>query len=94
MPTKQELMENLLNKLEITLSTSLFNPQNGTITKDGLLEISNGIAKYVNKNSDKPKIVQQINNQLGIAPNDEHIGNNGQISAKFLEDIIDSLPSE
>lgn len=92
MKTKQELMQELLTKLHITISTNLFNPQNGTITKDGLLEISHGITKLINKNSDKPTIVQHINGQLGTPPDTEHIGKNGQISAKFIEDILTYLP--
>ena len=34
MKIKQELMQELLTKLNITISTKLFNPQNGIITKD------------------------------------------------------------
>lgn len=92
MKTKQELMQELLTKLNITISTNLFNPKNGTITKDGLLEISHGITKLINKNSDTPTIVQHINGQLGTPPDTEHIGENGQISAKFIEDILTYLP--
>ncbi len=88
MKTKQELMQELLNKLNISISIDLFNPENGTITKDGLLEISHGITKYLNKNSDKPTIVKHINSQLGIPPDDEHIGNNGQVSSKLIDDIL------
>ncbi|MEA3330160.1 MAG: hypothetical protein U9Q29_00505 [Campylobacterota bacterium] len=94
MKTKQELMEDLLTKLNIAISTNLFNPQNGTITKDGLIEISNGITKLINKHSDKQTIVQHINSQLGTPPDTEHIGNNRQISAKFIEDILTYLPRD
>ena len=92
MKTKQELMQELLTKLNITISTDLFNPQNGTISKDGLVEISHGITKLINKNSDKPTIIQQINSQLGTPPDTEHIGENGQVSSKFIEDILTNLP--
>ena len=85
-------MQKLLTKLNITISTNLFNSQNGTITKDGLLEISHGITKLINKNSDKPTIVKHINGQLGTPPVTEHISENGQISAKFIEDILTYLP--
>ena len=91
MKTRQELMKDLLTKLNIAISINLFNPQNGTITKDGLLEISHGITKLINKNSDKPTIVQHINSQLGTPPNTEYIGDNGQISANFIADILTYL---
>jgi len=91
---QQELKKELINKLNKAISINLPYRQNGTITKDELLDISNGITKYLNKTSNKPEIVQQICNQLEIPPNDEHIGDRGQISAKFIEDIIEFLPED
>lgn len=94
MQTKKEKVKILFDQLDSTISRDFFNSGNDTISKNGLLEISHGITKYLNRESDKAEIVRHICTQLQIPPNDEHIGNQGQISAKFIEDIIEFLPKD
>ena len=94
MATKKELVEKLFQKLNSTPSRNFYNSENDTISKDGLLEISHEVTNYLNKNSKKPEVYKQICDQLQIPPDSEHIGTAGQISAKFIEDVIKFLPED
>jgi len=94
MSTKKELVNELFKKLNSTASSHFYNPKNDTIPIDGLIEISHEITNYLNKNSKKIEIYQHICSQLGIPPNIDHIGNQGQISAQFIEDVIKFLPEK
>ena len=94
MPTKKELMNELFKKLNSTASSNFYNPKNDTIPIDGLVEISHKITNYLNENSKKTEIYQHICSQLGIPPNSDYIGNQGQISAQFIEDVINFLPEK
>ena len=90
--SKEELVIEVFDKINCQIDGENFNPNNGTISKNGLLAISNGINNIQNQDSTKQNIVIQICNQLSLN-NDINYFNpkDGTITAKFLVDVNNKL---
>jgi len=88
--TKKALIEVIRNKLNI--QEDLLNEKNGTISKDALIAISNGITIFNNQKTQKSTLINLICNQLGLAPNSEYFNeDNSTVSALFFEDVKQAL---
>lgn len=64
------------------------NKQNGTVTKDALIDKAKELDAEIKDKDTKPTIVKKICEKLDMPfKENEHIGKNGQVSKKFLTDV-------